>query len=160
MRGLFILREKSGVLFRNNPANNPRGEILSICSSKSDSTGNGRSTISNQISAYHFSPGGYKLYFALNSGDLYCLDFAKNWYQLIASLNRGITYICLCEPRGYVLLGLNDNSIRILDEGNIFAIFWFSCGRCVANLLLCFSSISGYFLDENHINSPEKRLIL
>ncbi|VDP65780.1 unnamed protein product [Schistosoma mattheei] len=67
MCGLFILREKSGVLFRNNPANNPRGEILSICSSKSDSTGNGRSTISNQISAYHFSPGGYKLYFALNS---------------------------------------------------------------------------------------------
>ncbi|CAH8654644.1 TBC1 domain member 31, variant 2 [Schistosoma haematobium] len=116
MRGLFILREKSGVLFRNNPANNPRGEILSVCSSKSDSTGNGRSTISNQISAYHFSPGGYKLYFALNSGDLYCLDFAKNWYQLIASLNRGITYICLCEPRGYVLLGLNDNSIRILDD--------------------------------------------
>ncbi|CAH8658892.1 unnamed protein product [Schistosoma rodhaini] len=116
MRGLFILREKSGVVFRNNPVNNLRGEILSICSSKSDSSDNNRPTISNQISAYHFSPGGYKLYFALNSGDLYCLDFVKNWYQLIASLNRGITYICLCEPRGYVLLGLNDNSIRILDE--------------------------------------------
>ncbi|CAI2734109.1 unnamed protein product [Schistosoma spindalis] len=116
MRGLFIQREKSGVVFRNNPANNPRGEILSICTLKSDSTDNNRPTISNQISAYHFSPGGYKLYFALNSGDLYCLDFAKNWYQLIASLNRGITYICSCERRGYVLLGLNDNSIRILDE--------------------------------------------
>ncbi|CAH8589604.1 unnamed protein product [Schistosoma turkestanicum] len=116
MRGLFILREKSGVVFRNNPVHNSRGEILSICSSKSNSTDNSKPTISNQISAYCFSPGGYKLYFALNSGDLFCLDFMKNWYRLITSLNLAITYVCLCEPRGYILLGLDDNSIRILDE--------------------------------------------
>ncbi|KAH8863876.1 TBC1 domain family member 31 [Schistosoma japonicum] len=90
-------------------------EILSVCSSKSDSTDN-RPTISNRISAYQFSSGGYKFYFALNSGGLYCLDFVKNWYQLTASLNCAVTNICLCEPRGHILVGLNDNSIKVLDE--------------------------------------------
>ncbi|CAH8646986.1 unnamed protein product [Heterobilharzia americana] len=118
MRGLLVSQQSSGVIFKNNPVNNQRGEILSICSSKFNSSGNSRFTKSSQISTCHFIPGGYKLYFALNSGALYCLDFAKNWYNLIASLSSSVTSICSCEPLGYILVGLNDNSIRILDQGS------------------------------------------
>ncbi|CAH8872271.1 unnamed protein product [Trichobilharzia szidati] len=116
MRGLLISQQNSGVILKVKPVNNPKGEIISVFSSKSGPVDNSLSVKPSQISAYNFAAGGYKLYLALNSGSLYCLDFVKNWYRLLTSLNCTVTSICSCESFGYVLVCVNDNSIIILDQ--------------------------------------------